>query len=77
MPSLTERQQDLLRILCAYREQHGFSPTMHELKDRLGISSMATVFNDVRLLRTRGYLTSSNGARTTRLTPKAIVFVLS
>ena len=77
MPSLTDRQQDLLRIICAHREQHGFAPTMRELKVHLRISSMATVFDEVRFLRTRGYLTSSNGARTTRLTPKAIVFVLS
>ncbi len=46
MQTITPRQMDILRFLRDYRARHGYSPTMQEIGDHLGLSKV-TVFEHV------------------------------
>ena len=77
MLTITERQDALLRAICVHRERHGFSPTVADLQGIFRDRSVGAIHKDICALRAQGYLTDSNGARTTRLTEKALRHVLA
>ena len=52
---LTPRQLDIVRYLLSYRGEWGFSPTLQEIADHLGISAV-TVFEHTRALERKGAL---------------------
>ncbi len=52
----TPRQLEILRLIRDWRRQHGFSPTMQEIGDRLRLSKV-TVFEHVEALAAKGLLT--------------------
>jgi repressor LexA len=54
-PTVTPRQLEILRLIRDWRRQHGFSPTMQEIGDRLGLSKV-TVFEHVEALAAKGVL---------------------
>ena len=56
--NVTPRQMDILRLIRDSRVNRGFSPTMQELADRLGISKV-TVFQHVEALEEKGLLKRS------------------
>ena len=56
--NVTPRQMDILRLIRDSRRNRGFSPTMQELADRLGISKV-TVFQHVQALEEKGLLKRS------------------
>ena len=56
--NVTPRQMDILRLIHQHRLSRGFSPTMQELADRLGISKV-TVFQHVEALEEKGLLQRS------------------
>ena len=56
--NVTPRQMDILRLIRQHRLSRGFSPTMQELADRLGISKV-TVFQHVEALEEKGLLQRS------------------
>ena len=55
MKTVTPRQMDILRFLRDYRDRHGYSPTMQEIGDYLGLSKV-TVFEHVGALVKKGLL---------------------
>ena len=61
--NLTPRQLDVLRLIRDHRITHGYSPTMQELAEHLGISKV-TVFEHIEaLLRKGALLREPNKAR--------------
>ena len=68
--NVTPRQMDILRLIRDSRFNRGFSPTMQELADRLGISKV-TVFQHVEALEEKGLLKRSrHKARSLALSEK-------
>jgi repressor LexA len=68
---LTPRQIEILTLIRDGRRRDGFSPTLQEIADELGISKI-TVFEHVEGLLEKGLLTRrSNRARSLELTAKA------
>lgn len=53
---LTPRQAEILAYVTSYTEERGFAPTLQEIGDRFGLSSVATVHKHVRHLVDKGYL---------------------
>ena len=53
--TLTPRQLEILRLIHTFRDRHGYSPTMQELGDRLGLTKV-TVFEHVGALERKGLL---------------------
>ena len=53
--AVTPRQLEILRLIRDWRRQHGFSPTMQEIGDRLHLSKV-TVFEHVEALAAKGLL---------------------
>ena len=53
---LTPRQAEILAFVTAYAGERGFAPTLQEIGDRFGLSSVATVHKHVRHLVDKGYL---------------------
>ena len=54
----TPRQLDILRLIRDFRASRGFSPTMQELADRLGVSKV-TVFQHIEALEEKGLISRS------------------
>lgn len=52
---LTPKQLKILSLIRDYQHQHGYSPTMQELADELGITKV-TVFEHVAVLEKKGLL---------------------
>ena len=57
--TLTRRQREVILAIVAYQIEHeGRSPSLRELRDALGVTSVATVFKHLCNLEKKGYLTS-------------------
>src|ERR1700740_283344 len=54
--NLTPKQLKILQLIRDCRVRHGYSPTMQELADQIGVSKV-TVFEHVEALITKGALT--------------------
>jgi len=68
---LTPRQLEILTLIRDGRRSDGYSPTLQEIADELGISKI-TVFEHVETLHKKGLLSRrSNKARSLELTPSA------
>lgn len=53
---LTPRQAEILAYITEYSEERGYAPTLQEIGDRFGLSSVATVHKHVSHLVEKGYL---------------------
>jgi repressor LexA len=75
MATLTKRQRQLVDYLEHYIEEHGYAPTLAEVGEYFGLSSLATVHKHLRNLEAKGFIrrmhnhsraleiaTNSNGA---------------
>ena len=68
--SLTPKQLRILRLIRDYQRKHGYSPTMQELADVLGVTKV-TVFEHVNGLEKKGLLyRSKHRARSLELSPE-------
>ncbi len=69
-PMATPRQMEILIFIRDYRARHGYSPTMQEIGDSLGLSKV-TVFEHAGALERKGLLErgSKHSARSLRLAP--------
>ena len=71
--NLTPKQLRIVQLIRDYRITHGYSPTMQELADELGVSKV-TVFEHVEALIKKGALTrEANKARSLSITDDAIL----
>jgi len=56
MTTLTKRQKQLLDYVDQYINEHGYAPTLQEVGNYFGLSSLATVHKHLRNLETKGYI---------------------
>ena len=71
--TVTPRQLEILRLIRNFRNRHGYSPTMQELGDRLGLTKV-TVFEHVGALERKGLLRreAKHKARSLQISPDAV-----
>ena len=65
---LTNKQEEILKIITRYIEENGYSPTVREICKIAGLKSPATVHQHLKLLREKGYLKSDRNKQRT-ITP--------
>ena len=53
---LTPRQAEILQYITEYSQRRGYAPTLQEIGDRFGLSSVATVHKHIAHLVEKGYL---------------------
>lgn len=58
----TKRQKQLLDYLQKYIERHGYSPNYEEMCQKLGVSSVATIFCHLQELSKKGFIKIYKGA---------------
>jgi len=56
MATLTKRQKQLVDYLENYIGEHGYAPTLAEVGQYFGLSSLATVHKHLRNLETKGFI---------------------
>lgn len=70
-PPLTSRQQWVLDFIAEFIAEHGFSPTVRDLRNGLGIKSTNGVMCHLWALRKKGRITwTVHNARTIRVLPQ-------
>jgi repressor LexA len=60
MATLTKRQKQLVDYLEQYIETHGYAPTLAEVGEYFGLSSLATVHKHLRNLESKGFITRTH-----------------
>jgi repressor LexA len=71
--NLTPKQLRVLKLVDQWRRTKGYSPTMQELADQLGVSKV-TVFEHVESLIAKGALErDANKARSLTLSPDVVL----
>ncbi len=58
-PKLTQRQQEVLKVISQFIEENGESPTVSELAELLRVSSLRTVTQYLESLESKGLITRS------------------
>ncbi len=53
---ITKRQKQVLDCIAQYGQKHGYSPSLEEVGDKLGLSSLSTVRYHLEKLKKAGYL---------------------
>ncbi|WAM36614.1 winged helix-turn-helix transcriptional regulator [Caldicellulosiruptor acetigenus] len=61
MQGLTERQQQILNAIIGYINEKGYSPSIRELADMVGIKSSSTLHGHLQRLAKKGYITKEKG----------------
>ncbi|EHW9859830.1 LexA family transcriptional regulator [Salmonella enterica] len=61
MTNLTARQQQALDLLIAFRQEHGYPPTVLELSEMLGCRSHNAAAEHLRALERKGVITRVRG----------------
>ncbi len=56
MPTLTKRQKQMVDYLDNYISEHGYAPTLAEVGEYFGLSSLATVHKHLRNLEQKGMI---------------------
>jgi repressor LexA len=68
--AITRRQHELYDFLSRFQQEKGYSPSFEEIKDAMGLSSLATVHKHVTNLEKKGLLTRDyNRSRSIDLVP--------
>lgn len=55
-PQITKKQKEVLDFVINYAKDNGFSPTVREIADELGLSSPATAHEHLQNLKDKGFL---------------------
>jgi repressor LexA len=67
---LTKRQREILDYLNEFIQQHGYAPSLEEIGQRFGLSSLATVHKHMTNLEAKGFIKRSwNRSRSVELLP--------
>lgn len=61
MQGLTERQQQILNAIAGYISEKGYSPTVREIANMVGIKSLSTMHAHLQRLEKKGYITKERG----------------
>src|SRR3989344_1686469 len=59
---LYKRQRQVLNFIKSYIEKYGYSPTLGEIADSMGVSSLATVHEHLIALENKGVIRRFDGA---------------
>lgn len=54
---LTEKQKRVYRFIKSYIDSHDIAPAYEEIKTHLGFKSISTVFDHIKTLEKKGYIT--------------------
>lgn len=57
---MTKRQRQILDLINAYYDEYGYAPTLQEIADTFGLSSLATVHEHLRNLEAQGLIVRKN-----------------
>ena len=60
---LTPRQESVYKIICEYHRERGFSPTVREIGEHLGLAGPAGVHRILKMLEQKGYIKSTSGKK--------------
>lgn len=60
--TLYRRQKQILSFLKQYIDKYGYSPTLGEIAEAMGVSSLATVHEHLQSLQTKGVIKRFEGA---------------
>lgn len=66
-PVLYPQQRKVLKYIEEYISEKGFSPTLTEIKDFLGVKALSTVHEHLIKLEEKGFLEREDGHRSIRL----------
>ncbi len=70
MQPLTKRQREILDYLNDFIEEHGYAPSLEEIGQRFGLSSLATVHKHLTNLQDKGFIRRTwNRSRSVELVP--------
>ena len=70
MQPLTRRQREILDYLTDFIEEHGYAPSLEEIGQRFGLSSLATVHKHLTNLQDKGFIRRAwNRSRSVELVP--------
>ena len=70
MLPLTKRQREILDYLNDFIQQHGYAPSLEEIGQRFGLSSLATVHKHLTNLQEKGFIRRAwNRSRSVELVP--------
>ncbi|MEW6516851.1 MAG: transcriptional repressor LexA [candidate division FCPU426 bacterium] len=58
---LTRKQKEVLDFVESYRREHGYAPTLREIGEALGLSSVATVYQHLKHLEAKGLIRREGG----------------
>ena len=61
-PTLYKRQRQIVDYLSQYIQKYGYSPTLQEIAESLGVSSLATVHEHLQALERKKIIRKSDGA---------------
>ena len=68
MEKLTERERRVYDYLCETIEKNGYSPSVRDIKDAIGVKSTSTVHAYLERLEKKGYIHKEQGkSRTVRI----------
>ena len=56
MEKLTDKQEIVLDIIKDYIQEHGYSPSIRELCEIVGVNSPATMHYHLKRLKKKGYI---------------------
>ncbi|MBI2022093.1 transcriptional repressor LexA [Candidatus Daviesbacteria bacterium] len=60
--TLYRKQKEILRFIKAYIEKYGYSPTLGEIAEAIGVSSLATVHEHIQTLAKKGVIRKFEGS---------------
>src|SRR5712672_4836541 len=70
MLPLTKRQREILDYLQDFIQQHGYAPSLEEIGQRFGLSSLATVHKHLTNLQEKGFIKRAwNRSRSVEMVP--------
>ena len=53
---LSKRQKAALNVIQQYIDERGISPTIREIRDRMGVKAVSTAYNYLLPLKKKGYI---------------------
>ena len=69
---LSKRQRQILEFILEFIDSHGYNPSYREIGKAVGLSSPASVHEQIKALKEKGYLESKANPRTFLPTGKAL-----
>ncbi len=62
-PVLYPRERQVLEFVAQFIQRYGYSPTLREIGDTVGLSSVATVHEHINKLEKKGYIKKIEGTK--------------